>query len=196
MKRLVLLLTALLLSVSLFGCMRSENGAVQNNDAKQIEDIEQKEIAQPKENAQKEEATQRADSIVYKNTEYSFNFSLPGSWEGFTIVTDKWEGLAIENKQGQKVVETGTLISIRHPKWTSENPRQDIPIMVFTIDQWQQLQQGKFHIGAAPIGPSELGRNNKYVYALPARYNFAFLTGFEEVEDILKDKPLQPAESK
>jgi len=36
------------------------------------------------------------------------------------------------------------------------------------------LQQEKFHIGAAPINPSELGRNTKYVFALPARYNYAF----------------------
>ena len=42
------------------------------------------------------------------------------------------------------------------------------------------------------MGPKELGRNSKYVFALPARYNFAFPTGFEEVEDILAGNPLQP----
>jgi hypothetical protein len=88
------------------------------------------------------------------------------------------------------------MISIRHPEWTAENPRQDIPIMIFTTAQWNSLQQGKFHIGAAPIGPSELGRNAKYVFALPARYNYAFPTGYEEVESILKSDPLQPIENK
>jgi hypothetical protein len=67
--------------------------------------------------------------------------------------------------------------------------------MVFTIAQWNDLQNDKFHIGAAPIGPSELGRNSKYVFALPARYNFSFLPGFEEVEDILNGKPLKPTEN-
>jgi hypothetical protein len=86
------------------------------------------------------------------------------------------------------------MISIRHPQWTAKNPRQDIPIMIFTITQWDSLQQEKFHIGAAPIGPSELGHNTKYVFALPARYNFAFPTGYEEVESILKSNPLQPIE--
>ena len=63
--------------------------------------------------------------------------------------------------------------------------------MVFTLDQWNSLQQGGFHIGAAPIGPSELGRNNNYVFALPARYNYAFPTGYKEVATILESSPLQ-----
>ncbi len=134
----------------------------------------------------------KSDSIVYKNTEYGFNFSLPESWKGFTIITDKWEGQAIEGEESGKVVETGPLISIRHPEWTPENPRQDIPIMIFTHNQWSSLQEEEFHIGAAPIGPSELGRNNKYVFALPARYNFAFPTGYEEVDKIIQSHPLHP----
>jgi hypothetical protein len=127
----------------------------------------------------------------YKSTQYGFSFTLPESWKDYSIENDKWKGLAVGGTQSEEVVETGAIILIRHPKWTAENPRQDIPIMVFTLEQWNLLQQDKFHIGAAPIGPSELGRNDKYVFALPARYNFAFQTGFEEVEDILKGNPLQ-----
>lgn len=127
--------------------------------------------------------------VIYTNTQYGFNFPLPDSWQGYTIVKDQWAGTASGDV---RTVETGPLISIRHPQWTSQNPRQDIPIMVFTLSQWDSLQQDKFHIGAAPVNPSELGRNNKYVFALPARYNFAFPTGYEEVEEILKGKPLQP----
>jgi hypothetical protein len=62
--------------------------------------------------------------------------------------------------------------------------------MVFTLQQWNSLQSDMFHIGAAPIGPSELTRNNSYVFALPARYNFAFPPGYQEVEEILRNKPL------
>lgn len=107
-------------------------------------------------------------------------------------MADKWEGLAFEEPQGEKVVVTGPMIYIRHPLWTTENQRQDIPIMIFTLAQWDSLQKEEFHIGAAPVGPRELGRNGKYVFALPARYNFAFPTGYEEVENILKNNPLQP----
>ncbi|MDA8227701.1 MAG: hypothetical protein M0T74_08350 [Desulfitobacterium hafniense] len=137
-------------------------------------------------------AYQETDATVYRNIQYGFSFSLPKTWKGYSIVTTQWEGLAIGSSQ---IVETGPLISIRHPQWTTDNPRQDIPIMVFTLTQWNSLQQEKFHIGAAPSGPSELGRNASYVFALPARYNFAFLAGFEEVEDILKNNPLQANDS-
>ena len=132
------------------------------------------------------------NSIVYKNTQYSFSFSLSESWKGYTIVTDEWKGLASGDSQGEKIVETGPMISIRHSEWTSENLRQDIPIMVLTLDQWNSLKQLEFHIGAAPILPSELGRNSRYIFALPARYNYAFPTGYEEVEKILAGNPLQP----
>lgn len=132
--------------------------------------------------------------IVYDNTQYGFTFSLPESWKGYTIVTGKWEGLALDDPHGQKTVEEGPIISIRHPQWTSQHPRQDIPIMIFTHPQWNALQQEKFHIGAAPIGPRELGRNSSYVFALPARYNYAFPTGFEEVENILNSNSLHPFE--
>lgn len=64
--------------------------------------------------------------------------------------------------------------------------------MVFTTTQWEALQQEQFHIGAAPIGPRELGRNQRYVFALPARYNFAFPEGYEEVEQIIESNPLRP----
>lgn len=63
--------------------------------------------------------------------------------------------------------------------------------MVFTIGQWNSLQQENFHIGAVPIGPSELSRNSSYVFALLARYNYAFPTGYKEVNKILGNHPLQ-----
>lgn len=132
-----------------------------------------------------------AKSITYKNSQYGFTFALPKSWEKYSIVTDQWEGIAVSGTQSGKAVETGQIIRIRHPQWTSQIPRQDIPIMIFTFAQWQALQNLEFSVGAAPIAPRELGRNSKYVFALPARYNYAFPEGFEEVEKILSDSPFQ-----
>lgn len=173
MKRVITLMLILLLSLSLFGCKTAGS---------------KNQVNKPPQQSQKAEKPKT--SIVYSNKKYGFDFSLPLSWKGYKIVTEKWEGLAIGGSQGEKVIETGPQIMIRHPKWTEKNPRQDIPIMVFTRAQWDSLQAGKFHIGAAPIGPSELGHNSKYVFALPARYNYAFPTGYQEVEDILKSHPL------
>ncbi|MDD2432185.1 MAG: hypothetical protein PHX01_00520 [Clostridia bacterium] len=161
MKRASLFVLILVLCVTLFGCINEER------------------------------PQQSSDSIVYRNTEYGFSFSLPESWQDYTIITEEWEGFALDGLQGDEIVETGPLILLRHPQWTSEEPRQDIPIMVFTLNQWNSLQQEKFHIGAAPIGPKELDRNEQYIFALPARYNYAFPTGYEEVESILEGNPLR-----
>jgi hypothetical protein len=136
-----------------------------------------------------ESANKKSSSTIeYRNSQYGFSFSLPESWKGYSIVEDKWEGSALG---GDVTVEQGPIILIRHPQWTSANLRQDIPVMIFGLNQWGLLQLAKFHIGAAPIGPKELGRNSNYVFALPARYNYAFPTGFEEVEQILENNPLQ-----
>lgn len=198
MKKILVFLVALLLSGYLFACAQGWNKAqppVQNPSVEappQTADIDEST------NEATDEATGEAaapdlakGSLVYKNTQYGFRFTLPDSWRGYSIVTEKWEGLAIGGTKSQEVIETGSLLSIRHPQWKTEKLRQDIPILVFTPDQWKRLQQEEFHIGAAPIGPKELGRNGSYVFALPARYNYAFPEGFEEVEEILASEPLQ-----
>ncbi len=130
-----------------------------------------------------------AVSIVYKNSQYGFLFTLPQSWSGYKIITDKWEG---QNSQTGKTVADGPEILIRNPKWTSKVPYQDIPIMIFTIAQWNSVQNYEYVFGAAPILPSELSRNSVYVFALPARYNYAFPNGYEEVETILAGNPISP----
>jgi len=127
--------------------------------------------------------------IEYRNAHYGFCSSLPESWQGYSIVIERWKGYA--NSDGDVVVQHGPIISIRHPRWTRANPRQDIPIMVFTHAQWRFIQNDEFHVGAAPIGPSALGHDRRHVFALPPRFDFSFPTGYEEVEQILKSTPLR-----
>lgn len=128
---------------------------------------------------------------VYQNNIYGFKFSLPESWPSYTTVSSRWEG---RDADSGLITATGPQISLRDSRWSEANPRQDIPIMIFTLDQWNSLQKDDFHIGAAPINPRELGRNSSYVFALPARYNFAFPEGYEEVEKTLANHPLQPVQ--
>ena len=130
-------------------------------------------------------------NIEYINSMFGFSITLPISWKGYTVSTDKWTGYTAGDQLGNVPFTDGPVVSIHNPKWTEAKPYQDIPIMVFTLSQWGSLQQEKFHIGAAPIGPSLLGRNSKYVFALPARYNYSFPPGYEEVEQILQSKPLK-----
>jgi hypothetical protein len=140
-------------------------------------------------------------SIQYRNEKYGFTFLLPETWIGYARVSEKWEGIDLwltpaEMKDSPLAVSpvgtpvTGPKILIRSPEWTEADPYQDIPIMVFTVSQWDRVQSGQLSVGAAPIPPTELGRNATYVFALPARYNYAFPTGWEEVESILQTNPL------
>lgn len=105
-------------------------------------------------------------SIEYRNAKYGFCFSLPESWRGFSIVIDRW--------RGNTTVLHGEV----------------------TAPQWRSPQREEFWVSAAPIGPTELGRNRRCVFALPARYNYAFPTGYEEVEQILRGNPLHACKAR
>ena len=112
----------------------------------------------------KNSTTTKDAQVEYTDNDYNFNFPLPESWQSYTVVKTTWDGNLIDSNPAQKI--SGPKILIRHPLWTTENPRQDIPIMIFTKDQWNLIEQEKLAVSAAPIGPSELGNNSKYVFSL------------------------------
>lgn len=125
--------------------------------------------------------------IEYRNTEYGFCFALPQSWMGYTIVGGQWNGSPLDG--GAAIA--GPMLLIRNPAWTAANPREDIPILVFTTAEWQRVQKEGIAVSAAPMGPTELGQNRRYVFALPARWNFDELPGWEEAEQVIQSKPLR-----
>lgn len=125
--------------------------------------------------------------IIYKNTKYGFNFSLPTDWQGYSIIEDTWKGFPLKNT----AVQTGPKLLIRNPKWTAAMPYEDLPILVFTISQWNMYLAEDFSVSAAPIRASELARNNKYVFALPPRWDFDSSAGYKDAQDIIVGKPLQ-----
>jgi hypothetical protein len=127
--------------------------------------------------------------LTYNNADYGFTFSLPADWKGYSIVKKTWNGNSLTT---DKVEETGPTLLIRNPKWTSAIHYEDIPIMVFTLAQWNSYTAENFAVSAAPIPASELGRNNRYVFALPPRWDFDFSQGYQEAENILNTKPLHP----
>ena len=125
----------------------------------------------------------KGESVVYKNTDYGFTLNLPESWKGYTVLTS-----LVVPTDGRSIT-LGYKITLRNPIWTAENPTMDIPIQIFPIDEWNKWVANNFegYPTAAPIGPSERGRNSKYVFATAPRYNFSYLPGFEDVEDIIKN---------
>lgn len=171
--------------------MKEGGAAAKRPVTLEVEKINEKWVIVSVELGEYEEVSK--DSVVYKNDEYGFTFTLPGSWKDYSIQNDIWKGSSLT--EGQEDT-TGPIIYIRHPLWTEDNPRQDIPIMIFTAEQWESVQNEGLSVSAAPIPPSKLGENSTYVFALPARYNYAFPTGFEEVEKILENNPLKAFEVK
>jgi hypothetical protein len=144
---------------------------------------------------EKTDKSRAAKSVVYTNKKYRFRFSLPESWRGYSIDVSEWEGGdGVTYQAGETVPppEKGPLLYIVHPLWTKSNPRQSIPIMIFTKAQWELVEADKLILSAAPVGPSELGRNAKYVFALPPRFNYADIDGREEVGEIIQSHPLHP----
>lgn len=135
-------------------------------------------------------------AVVYKNTKYGFLFSLPEDWKGYSVLTDKWQADTDGDTKVAKDLLTGTEIIIRNPNWTKQNPWQDIPIMIFTIPQWNAVLNDELIVSVAPYPPTELGLNSKYVFAIPARYNYTDCAGIEEVEEIINDNALQAFEMK
>ena len=132
-----------------------------------------------------------ASSLRYENADYGFSVSLPLDWEGYMVIVSTWEGTRFNEKGEAGGTEAGSLLSIRHPSWAEADPYQDIPVMVLTYPQWDDMQSEALQVGAAPLPPSELARNKGYVFALPARYNFAYPRGFEEVDAIIKGGAVQ-----
>ena len=118
----------------------------------------------------------------YRNAKYGFFIPLPADWHGYSVITHQWQGTDVATG---RVTERGPELVLRNPKWTAAAPYEDMPILVFTPAQWAKVQAETLSLGAAPIGPSLLGQNSKYILALPARYNFDYLTGFEEVDTIV-----------
>jgi hypothetical protein len=125
--------------------------------------------------------------VVYTNHQYGFKFFLPESWRGFTVEEVQWDGQINETRR----MERGPEIVIHHPLDREDNPRQYIPIMVLTHCQWREIDDNSLVVSAAPYPPGEIGRNRKFVFAIPPRYTSEDLDGVEEVVSIFSGQPLR-----
>ena len=136
---------------------------------------------QPPANQKHETAGKHTKTVEYRNVEYGFSLTLPESWKGYRVSWSEWEGSILRDDGSVAREFRGPKLRIRHPEWTEEHPREDLPIMIFTIGHWSEDPV----VSAAPIGPAELGRNQKYVLALPPRWDYDFAEGWEEAQQIL-----------
>jgi len=129
-----------------------------------------------------------ASPLAYTNSDYGFTFSLPNDWKGYSVVQSTWTG----TPDGKITPQSGPKILIRNPNWTDANHYEDIPVLVFTLAQWSSYQAGDFQVSAAPFPAAEMARNNKYVFALPPRWDYDYSQGYQEADAIVQSKPLHP----
>ncbi len=114
-------------------------------------------------------------SLSYRNNTYGFLIPLPESWRGYSV--------------SEQAKDSYLEIRIMHPQSTSQNPRMDIPVLVVPIATWNKWYPANGegnHPFAAPIAATERARNTRYVFATAPRYNYAFASGYEEVEEIVQ----------
>jgi hypothetical protein len=120
--------------------------------------------------------------VQYRNTQYGFSVTLPDSWKGFAVIAGTRE---IRDIASGAVVATAPTVKLRNPLWTAAKPYEDLPIDIYTTAQWTKIIGEQYSVGAAPIPPSELAHNAKYVFALPARYNYDFALGYEALDQLI-----------
>jgi hypothetical protein len=125
--------------------------------------------------------------VTYSNTTYGFNFLLPVSWLGYSVIEETWKGTALVGTS----TYSGPKLLIRNPKWTTAVPHEDLPVLIFTIVDWEEYTTERFSVGAAPIKATELARNNRYVFALPARWDFDYSQDFKEAQGIMAGNPIR-----
>lgn len=123
-----------------------------------------------------------AATAMYRNEQYGFQAPVPTGWHGATVLYYQWEGSDVA---GGNITERGPQVTLRSAQWAADHPTEDMPVMVFTPAQWDEVKRGEISVGAAPIPPSELGHNSKYIFALPARYNYDYADGWQEVDRLI-----------
>ncbi len=124
---------------------------------------------------------------AYSNDQFGFSIDLPDSWQGYTVnqIKEDIYDITGQTTTNSGVVDSVQIIELHHPQETAQNPREDIPIMIFTLEQWMHIHNEEWSVGAAPIPPTLLGQNSQWIMALPARYNFDYKPGWEEVDQLV-----------
>lgn len=123
----------------------------------------------------------------YCDPRSGFTFSLPASWQGYSVMTQQWGGQTYSPATDSLVAaECGPMIVLRHPQWKADDPYQDIPVLVFTREQWAAYRQGRFEVGAGGF-QFEIGHNLKFVFAISTRYNADdSVPGWKEADEIVE----------
>jgi hypothetical protein len=116
-------------------------------------------------------------------------FFLPVNWQGYSALVQQWDGVHYSPPVDKViVVGHGAMIVLRHPQWKASAPSQDIPILVFTLAQWDALHHGKLWPSQFAGGVmEEIWHNRQYVFGMSSRCAFEETVGrWKETADIVE----------
>ncbi len=74
--------------------------------------------------------------IEFINDKYHFSIYLPKEWEGYQVITEQETGDKESDELFRNIDNEYIVMTIRHPNWTKEEPYQDISLVIFRMEQW------------------------------------------------------------
>ncbi len=165
---LVLVLFVSVISLGVYGVFYLKHTADRNTSVSAP-------VATSTETTQISTTTVKEETIKYTNNDFGFELTLPISWAGYKVSTG--------------TVDRGQSVTITPTTSVDDNSREFVPILIYPKSVWLAWEKNNFedYKTAAPIGPTERGRNSDFVFATAPRYNFSFGTGTEAVENIVKN---------
>jgi hypothetical protein len=125
--------------------------------------------------------------IRYHNAQYKLTFYLPTDWKDCSALTQQWAGEKyVSDKDAVVTVAHGPIIVLRNPQWETNNLYQDIPFYIFTRQQWDDMNLGKYAAVGAGGVLYELWHDDEYVFGIHSRYNTDdSVNGWKEAQDIV-----------
>jgi hypothetical protein len=124
--------------------------------------------------------------VLYRNAQYDFTFFLPASWEGYSVLTQQWDGgTSLPAVDRTAIMEHGPMIVLSRPQWKPDDRYQDIWLLVFTRCQWDAEHHGKFFISAGGLW-EEIAHNPHYALAISSRFADDSVRGWEEAFHIVE----------
>lgn len=123
---------------------------------------------EPRGTGERHPSSQPSSATIYHNDSYGLTFHLPSDWTGYTVLHDRWQAHEDGDRSDKSgVADTGPILILRHPKWRTDRRRQDIPILVFTTEQWKADVAERIYAGGTVY---ELCRNKHYVCGIYSRF--------------------------
>lgn len=123
---------------------------------------------EPRGTSKRSPSLQPSSATIYHNDSYGLTFHLPSDWTGYGVLRDRWQANEHDDILNRDVLAgTGPILILRHPKWRLGHRRQDIPILVFTTEQWKAAVPERIYAGGVI---HELCRNKHYVCGIYSRF--------------------------